>query len=472
MVVTLSKVFLRRLGGRITRFTINTQVSGVCRPSGRRLILSLHSHRNTRGLLLSYQTGATNVCFAGCPPRGPAGPPVLYVLLHGRLYNNGVLSVRRRKLSEVVGVAIHSSGRLKSRILLALITRVVNECDGVVLLSSGNAVVSTLHHISRGDSHIHHILPKLGCRTPPTRSGLSVLASSVRGVGTEVSGDAGSPTGTFRDTIVNISPVIYHRCRGNASIRRVGRCTRGPHPGIVMARTPFSFYFVPVARCNSLTDRESFRAFSRALSFFCCRGVETSEVHRHSNRLFGALSGLGRHTIHGTMGEDGRLRSYHSGSGCGVCNSLVITGRCTLRGNTVCCSLRGFCRRGTQIHIPTSPTLSPVRGTRGCCGRCHGGRATRDELSSFVGTTGSRTTCLSSMASTLSETRASPRVARVGGRLIRANFLGHHPTGGRGGAGRLHPVRFRDSRNFGVFINHGGVVGSGLALGATGGCSL
>ncbi len=179
-----------------------------------------------------------------------------------------------------------------------------------------------------------------------------------------------------------------------------------------------SFYFARVSRCNSLVAAHRCSSPYRLLSIFCCRQSLRTRGRRHTSSLFGAIMTLSRQVHHQMSSRERRLLRYASQRLCGVGNSLVVSGLCHVRGNSGVTIIRGFCSRTyPRVRVGLSAELAPSRGTRGCCGSCHGLSAGRGVLAQLVTRNRRRTECVSSMFSTLSQTTARDRLDRVHGRL-------------------------------------------------------
>lgn len=496
IAVTLSKVFLERVGDRVRGRTLNTEISRVCRPGERRLIFKLEAFSNGGGLLLSTQTGSPEIGFYSSAPRGPTRPPVFYVLLQGEVNNKGLIKLHRGNYSHILVLSFRYIGRLNSAIVVAIMYRVVNVCDGVVVISSGNIVVSSLEHMSLAVDDGELMLPGVGCRLPRSRGGLGLLGYSILSIYATMGGlSARVPLGgTLLEAVRNISPVMYHRVRCGIVRNTAGEVrnilfsqltirVRGlgdiydsysNGPIIICHRSngPVSFYFVGIRRCNSFTGIRDGRDFSSLLSKFCRTHSDHSEVEIGSRDLAGLLGGALRELTQGVTGRGDRLRHYTSHRRLHVYNSLLRTGVCHVRHNTRCISIRGFCSRGgTVLHVGLGPTVSPSTGTRGCCGSCHGTGGTRVVLGRRLRGNERRLSCVGSILSAISHTRGRGSLTRVHRRLARRNCLGIRGNGGPHRAA-LPPLRFRSDSNFGVLMKEGGHRGSGLALGATSGGSV
>lgn len=91
--VTFSKVIMTDLADRLGRGLLGKEVSGVTRPRTSRLLLAIGSARNRCHLSVSTSTSLPLICLASGGGPDPVATPGFYVLLHGRVDNNHVISV-------------------------------------------------------------------------------------------------------------------------------------------------------------------------------------------------------------------------------------------------------------------------------------------------------------------------------------------------------------------------------------------
>ncbi len=443
-------------------------MSGVCRPSGRRLIFLLDGGNFTGHLLLDTGSGNTEIRFARGGCRGPRAPPVFYVLLHGCLLGDHLVRVGRPSLRHIIVFMFSDVGRVNSVMALGLVYRLLDNDAGVVLASDDCGVVSTLHEDSvRGSAHL--VLSNTACTLPPGTSGLGPLAASLDGVGSRLG------RGTLLRAVSNFSPLVYHRVRGKTDLGNiVGTVGSGNSPALILgpSNAPLSCSCARVLRCNDNCGGVGFRDCNRLLSGFCARGRASLEIGRCTGSVVELMAGLGTHAREGLSSHLISLRGYGSHRSLQVCNRLVGTGLRLVGGNTSFTRIPGCCStRVGDVHVPLGPTLSPADGTGGCFGSCGGDCATRRALAELATVSHSRVVCFSSILRDVSEYGSLSSVSRVHSRLVGTKFVGHaRLQGGRAGGPRFG--RFASGRNCGVLINGGGARGSCLAAILTSGGSV
>ncbi len=222
--MALDGIFLGCIGKEIEETALGAKVNQVHQPSRDELIISMHTKKGNKKLLISARADSPRISFTVHNAENPQVAPMFCMLMRKHLCSSRLCGVRQHDAERLLFLDFDGANALGDRTNITLCIEIMGKHSNCILIDSEGVIIDALKRIDLTLSSKRLVLPQLRYELPPSQGKLSPLEFSAKELAQRIfEKEEVSLDKAMLSVVTGVSPVICRevafRALGQTDIR-------------------------------------------------------------------------------------------------------------------------------------------------------------------------------------------------------------------------------------------------------------
>lgn len=227
--MALDGIFLGHIGKEIEEIGLGAKVNQVHQPSRDELILSMHTHKGNKKLLICARADSPRVSFTTHSAENPSVAPMFCMLMRKHLCSAKLSAVRQVYEERILFLEFDGSDILGDRTKITLVIEIMGKHSNCILLDEDGIIVDALKRIDMTLSSKRLVLPALRYELPPSQDKMSLSRYSAEDIVNRIFENTDTTLDkAMLSSVMGVSPVVCRElafCATGSSDKKICELT-------------------------------------------------------------------------------------------------------------------------------------------------------------------------------------------------------------------------------------------------------